>query len=70
MWKTELLPKYTSLRRSSQALRCHANINQALKEAMNQASKQDIKQASEYALIRHSSTSRLSSGLCTAITAM
>ena len=38
---------YASLRHSSQALLCHADIKQALKEAMNPDSKQDIKQASE-----------------------
>jgi len=47
MWKTQLFPKYASLRRSSQALLCHADIKQALKEAMKQASNQDIKQESE-----------------------
>jgi len=47
MWKTPLLPKYASLRHSSQALLCHADIKEALKEAMKPASKQDIKQASE-----------------------
>jgi hypothetical protein len=36
---------YASLRFSSQALRCHADVKQALQEAIKQAYKQDIKQA-------------------------
>jgi len=42
----------------------------ALTLAIKQPSKHDIKQSSELALITHSSASRLSSGLHTAITAM
>jgi hypothetical protein len=45
--KTQLLLMYASLSCSSQALRCHVDIKQALKKAMKQAYKQDIKLASK-----------------------
>jgi hypothetical protein len=38
---------YASFSRSSQALRCHADIKQVLKKVIKQAFKQDIMQASE-----------------------
>jgi hypothetical protein len=68
--KTQLLMMFESLSCSSQAFRCYAVIKQTLKEAIKQAYKQNIKQASDYALIKYSNASRLSSGLHTAITAM
>jgi len=71
VWNIHLLLKYVSLMCSFPVMLCHAHITQALKEAtMMQASKQDIKLALDWALIRCSSDSKLSSRLHTAITAM